>query len=77
MDYSKAIDKILENATPQDFTERAGGFSTGKASGFSGAEGEAASDFIRFIEGDHEAQRWEDLSAADRRKFAKWLPKES
>jgi hypothetical protein len=67
MDYSKAIDKILENATPQDFTER--------ASGFSGAEGEAASDFIRFIEGDHEAQRWEDLSAANRRKFAKWLPK--
>ena len=69
MDYSKAIDKILEKATPQKFTEC--------ASGFSGAEGEAASDFIRFIEGDHEAHRWEDLSASDRRKFAKWLPKES
>ena len=65
MDYSKAIDKILENATPQDFTECASGFS-----------GVGASDFIRFIEGDHEAQRWEDLSAADRRKFSKWLPKE-
>ncbi len=68
MDYSKAIDKILENATPQGFTEC--------ASGFSGAEGEAAGDFLRFIEGDHKAQRWEDLSASDRRKFSKWLPKE-
>ena len=68
MDYSKAIDKILENATPQDFSERAGGFS--------GTEGGAAGDFLRFIEGEHVAQRWEDLSAADRRKFSKWLPKE-
>jgi hypothetical protein len=69
MDRKKAIDKILEKATPQDFTECAGGFS--------GTNGGAASDFIRFIEGDHEAQCWEDLSATNRRKFSKWLPKES
>ena len=75
MDYSEAIDKILENATPQDFTECAGGFSTAKASGFFGAEGEAASDFIQFIEGSHDAQSWEELSPANRRKFSKWLPK--
>ena len=67
MDYSEAIDKILENATPQDFTQR--------ASGFFGAEGQAASDFIQFIEGSHDAQSWEDLSPANLRKFSKWLPK--